>query len=482
MNEYKQMARQQKIAAEVIISTFTKKGHGLGKTTDPTNRIVEVPFTIPGDKVQAILQRKRSGTFKSVLEEIITPSPLRIQPRCLHFSKCGGCRWQQMAYDTQLEIKQKTVEKLFAPLRDQNTLFHPIASCVDPWNYRNKMEFSFSGDSKGNRYLGLIMDGSQGKVINLTECHLVNPWFIEALEAVRHWWENTQLKAYHPNSDTGSLRTLTVREGIHTGDRLVMLTVSGNPEFALHRHQLDKFVASLRESIEWNQSPDTQSRLSIFLRIQQAIKGQPTSFYEILLHGPDHIREILEVKATETKLELMVSPSAFFQPNTKQAEQLYTLALNLLDIPPNSVVYDLYCGTGTLGLSIAKKAKLVVGIEISEESSLDGRTNAKNNGLSHVHILTGSVRDVIEKIRKENTFPMPDVVIVDPPRAGLDPETLQHLAELLPRKILYISCNPVTQADNVKALQQMGYRLAALQPVDQFPHTPHIENIAILVL
>lgn len=474
------MSRRPPKSAEVDITHFSKKGHGIGKSIDQA-QLAEVPFTIPGDRVRALVQRKRSGVSASRLEEIISPSPLRIEPRCIHFGSCGGCRWQQMSYEDQLKTKQSHVEKLFLPLMHPETVFHPILACDPPWQYRNKMEFSFSSDSSGRKFLGLIMDSSRGKVLNLTECHLVNPWFIDAIKCTRAWWLESGLSAYHPHSNTGALRTLTVREGIRTGDRLLMLTVSGNPEFAIGRNHLDSFVAFARDAVE---PLDPSGNLSIFLRIQQAIKGSETTFFEMQLYGPDHIREILYVQTSEhqesSTLTFDISPSAFFQPNTRQAEKLYGAALQLLDIPAGSIVYDLYCGTGTLGICAAKEAKQVIGIEISPESSLDARANALKNNLENVHILTGSVSEVMQTIRQGKLFSMPDVVMVDPPRAGLDGETIKHLAELRPAKLLYISCNPATQAENIKELQSMGYRLVALQPVDQFPHTVHIENIAIL--
>lgn len=475
------MSRRTPSVAEITITSFSKKGNGIGEVPD-TSRSVEVPFTVPGDKVRALIKRKRSGTSPGQLEEILVPSPLRIQPRCVHFGQCGGCRWQQLSYQDQLKIKQEHIEKLFHPLKNAHTIFHPIAACVPPWQYRNKMEYSFSSDAAGHRYLGLIIDSSRGKVLNLNECHLVNPWFIDAVKCVKNWWDESGLTAYHPYSNKGALRTLTIREGMRSGDRMLMLTVSGNPDFAVSKQQLDSFVAFVRDAVE---PLKPECNLSIFLRIQQAIKGKETTFFEMLLYGPDHIREILHVKTARneptTPLNFNISPSAFFQPNTKQAENLYGMALQLLNIPPNCVIYDLYCGTGTLGICAAKSAHRVVGIEISPESSLDARSNVTNNGLSNVDIVTGSVGEVMKSIRQDKIYPMPDIVMVDPPRAGLDPETIKHLIELKPVKLLYISCNPSTQAENIQELQKAGYTLAAIQPVDQFPHTYHIENIAVLI-
>jgi 23S rRNA (uracil1939-C5)-methyltransferase len=480
--------RHQQLSVPVQITEFTKKGNGLGKVIanehTPTHKIgaiVEVPFTLPGDTAQVALSRKKNGVFASRLEEIITPSSDRIQPRCIHFASCGGCRWQHLAYPDQLTLKQKNIEILFAPLLTHGVAVRPIVACDPPWAYRNKMEFTFSGDAAGKKYLGLILDSSRGKVLNMTECHLVNTWFVDALKVTRAWWHESDLLPYHPHTNTGSLRTLIVREGMRTGDRLVMLTVSGCPEYALHKQQLESFTAFLRDAIE---PVDPSAKLSIFLRIQQAVKGKETQFYEMLLYGPDHIREILHIQTEpetpSVPLQFSVSPSAFFQPNTRQAEKLYSLALQMLDIPSDSVVYDLYCGTGTLGICAAKKAKQVLGIEISPESSLDARTNASMNNLKHVNIVTGPVHEVIAAMKKEGALPPADVVMVDPPRSGLDSQTIQHLVDLKPTKLLYISCNPNTQVENIKELQEKGYRIAAIQPVDQFPHTVHIENIVVL--
>lgn len=468
-------------SVEVTITKLSKKGNGVGIVNDETNRTVEVPFTMPGDKVRALMHRKRCGLHSSNLEEVITPAPDRIQPRCIHFATCGGCRWQHIPYHEQLNLKQAQINKLFLPHLDSTTIIKPIIACDPPWEYRNKMEFSFSSDAAGKHYAGLIIDNSRGKVLNLTECHLTHSWFVDALKAARQWWSESGLTAYHPYSNKGSLRTLTLRDSLSTGDRLVMLTVSGNPDFALHKHHLDSFTAFLRDAIE----PLTPgSQLSIFLRIQQIAKGTATNFYEILLYGADHLNETLHIQSNPNEdaasLTFAVSPSAFFQPNTKQAERLYSSALQLLDIPKGSVVYDLYCGTGTLGICAAKNAKEVVGIEISPESSLDARTNASANGLKNVTILTGSVRDVIETIRQEKSHSLPDIIMVDPPRVGLDADTIQHLTDLKPDKILYISCNPLTQVENVIALKEAGYQMVAIQPVDQFPHTVHIENIVVL--
>lgn len=218
------------------------------------------------------------------------------------------------------------------------------------------------------------------------------------------------------------------------------------------------------------------------MRIQQIAKGRPTNFYEMLLYGPDHIRETLYLPVEgqpPQPLHFRISPSAFFQPNTAQAERLYERALKLADLTSDSLVYDLYCGTGTLGICAAKHVKQVVGIELSPESVLDARENLKENGLSNVVIRAGDVGQVLANLAQE-TKQHPDVVMVDPPRAGLDPKAIEHVLALQAPKLIYISCNPATQAANLDPLLKGGYRLQAVQPVDQFPQTVHVENIVVL--
>lgn len=476
------MVQVKSRSVELRIASLSSKGNGLASFESQTGKpqAVEVPFTAPGDQVRAQLQRKQGGAYKGRLEEILSPAPERISPRCVHFGVCGGCRLQHLAYENQLQYKESFVRQCFKKLVTPETPFYPIMASASPWNYRNKMEYSFSSDSAGKKYLGLIMDSTRGRVFNMTECHLPNPWFVEALKTVKHWWDESALDAYHMPNDRGSLRTLTLREGQRTGDRMVILTVSGNPEYALTRHHLESFVAYLRDAIE---PTSPTSSLSIFLRIQQIGRGMTTNIYEMLLHGPDHIKEILHIQIDPnqppTPLTFEISPSAFFQPNTAQAERLYSRALFLTQIPPDSVVYDLYCGSGALGLCLAKHVKQVVGIELSPESALDARTNAKHNGCHNFIVLAGAVRHVLLQLPEQN-IPPPDVVMVDPPRPGLDPDALNQLRDLHPQKILYISCNPVTQAANVSDLVRYGYQIEAIQPVDQFPQTYHIENIVVL--
>lgn len=464
----------------IKIERFNKKGNGIGEITiNNILKTVEAPFSIPGDQILPSIPIKKSKT-KLNFYDISTQSENRITPKCIHFGVCGGCRWQQMAYADQLYHKQKAVETYFSDILPEGLKINDIIPSNE-WNYRNKMEYTFSSDSKNEKYLGLIKAGSKGHVINLSECHLVNPWFVKTLDAIRNWWLNIDLQAYHPYKNIGSLRTLVLREGVRSGDRLAMLTVSGNPEYALNKSQLESFVKAIRESAELNHG---NSKLSIFLRIQQLAKGMPTNFYEMLLYGPEYIREILNVQISSDlppqQLTFHISPTAFFQPNSVQAEKLYSTALQMAKIEKGSIVYDLYCGTGTLGLCAAKNANRVYSIEVSPESALDAKTNATLNSIENITILSGAVRHLLKQIKEEKKYPLPDLVVIDPPRSGIDPESMQGLLNLNAPKILYISCCPETQSQNVAVLLKNGYEIIAIQPIDQFAQTPHIENIVIL--
>ncbi|MFI0434376.1 MAG: 23S rRNA (uracil(1939)-C(5))-methyltransferase RlmD [Parachlamydiaceae bacterium] len=474
------MTKQSRFA-QLNITEFSKEGLGKGDWVTGTGVLhpVEVPFSMPGDEVNVRLMKKTRGIYQSEPVDWIQFSTDRVKPQCQHFGKCGGCRWQHIAYEDQLKQKEALIKGYFSPFLQENTAWHPIIPCQSPWEYRNKMELSFSADKAGNRYLGLILYGTRGYVFQMQECRLMSEWVSKAVKSVSQWWEASGLEAYHMGKNKGSLRTLTLRQGQRTGDRMVILTVSGNPDFALNKKQLDHFVAALRESIE---PSILDQKLSIFLRIQQIAKGQATQFYEMLLYGPDHIREILHIETEKNQSDLLnfrISPTAFFQPNTLQAEKLYSEAIQLTQAPSGSIIYDLYCGTGTLGICMAKKAKKVVGIEINPESSLDAVENVKKNHLSHVSILTGDVGHLLGPLLQDPGL-RPDVVLVDPPRAGLDDRAIGHLIRIKAPILTYISCNPATQAKNLAILLKEGYHLRAVQPVDQFPHTLHVENIAVL--
>lgn len=444
------------------ISSFTERGRGLGMAH---NSAVEVIGALPGDVLTVELLSKKRAVWRASLVSREQVSADRIDCRCSHAPACGGCTWLEMGYEAQLREKQRRVEALF---RFSSTPVEPILPCQEPWGYRNKMEFSFSQNRQGERFLGLILAGTKGHVFNLTECHLTPSWMPSLLSEVRSWWHGSGLLAYHLNN-TGSLRTLTVREGRRTEEKLILLTVSGHPGYALNASHLQSFVAAVQRALPGGGS------LSIFLRIQQIHKGAPTQFFEMLLHGKDHILEKLIVPLIPPQeLFFKISPTSFFQPNTAQAERLYAQALQMVSWPKKEVL-DLYAGTATLGMIAASLAEKVTAIEINPYACFDAESNKELNGLSSLNIICGDVADVLA-----GRSDRPDLVLLDPPRAGLDAPALAHLKALKASEILYISCNPKTQAANVQELLSSGYLIARIQPVDQFPQTPHIENCVLL--
>ncbi len=456
--------------ASLTIQDFTPKGYGLAvwprEAPLPALK-VEIAHTVRGDRIVAAMRKKMRGVRKGRLLEILQPAACRVPAVCAHAQVCGGCCWQQMSYAAQLAEKQKRVCDTFA----NDALVKPIIGAEKIFGYRNKMEFTFSENRGGMRYLGLMIAQAEPYVFNVEECHLASPWFTSVLHAVKKWWEDTAVCAYHPHRDVGALRYLTLREAVRTGQKMAILNVSGNPEYALTRSQLDLLVQAVQGAVG--------KEISLFLRIHQTKKGKPTQFFEMHLCGPDHIVE--ELHLSGGPLAFKISPISFFQPNTWQAEKLYDTALSMLQPFQPQRIFDLYCGTGTLSMAASRFAKEVVGIELSPEAVLDAKENAQRNQIRNCNFHQGDVGKVLTSLMKESSFVRPDAVIVDPPRAGLDALAIEHLKTLSPKVILYVSCNPLTQAENVQQLQAFGYDVKCLQPVDQFPHTYHIENIALLV-
>lgn len=459
---------------EITITELSRAGHGLGSAKD--EKIYEVPFTLPGDTVKALV----SSEGKAALISVITPSPLRVAPRCIHFGKCGGCKLQHIPQKGQLLHKEKIIREIFASSITSGTVVHPIMASKMPWNYRGKMDYTFSRDEKNKAQLGLIENGTKGKVISLEECHISPKWFIDALFCIKQWWEFSKIPHYNPLTNKGVLRYLTLREGRRSGDRMIILTVANQSSFDLNIGILEKFVAQVIEYVKPHQQ---ENQLSIYLRILQAQEGATSNHYDMLLSGPGFIREGLKISLSDdkeaTNLQFQIGPSAFFQPNPQQTELFYSKALQMIGLSEGITIYDLYCGTGVLGVCASKYVKNVISVDLSSESASSARANAKLNNCENLKVYSGAVRHVLNQLAADGS-PIPDVVIVNPPRSGLDAEAHQHLVKLNPAIILYISCNPKTQAENVLNLLKHGYYLAELQPVDQFPQTNHIENIALL--
>ncbi len=456
---------------EILIETFTKKGDGAGRVVLEEGQLpsrVEIPHTMPQDRVIADLRKKRKRVVKGRLVEILTPSPFRVQAHCEHATMCGGCSWQCMEYREQLKEKERIIGTTFRDFFPQSELF-PIIACDPCFHYRNKMEFSFSENRGGMRYLGLMIARAKRYVFNIHKCFLASFWFSDLLNATRKWWEESALSAYCPLENRGCLRTLTLREGKNTGEKMVILTLSHPEEILALEEKIESFVQMVVNTVG--------EGVSIFLRLHKAQAGEETVFEEKMLYGQDHIKEKLCLGHRE--LLFTISPSSFFQPNTLQAQKLFLRALEMVRPKPTDTLLDLYCGSGAVGMLFAPFVHKVIGIEENAHAVEDGRKNLLLNGIENFSIHEGDAGELLTRFRKDPQFTLPDIVVVDPPRGGLDALAIEQILLIKPKILLYISCNPATQIENIKSLQ-LHYRVAKIQPIDQFPHTPHIENIVLL--
>lgn len=365
---------------------------------------------------------------------------------CRHFGRCGGCPSHHLSYPEQLIEKEKLINTLFGTSTG-------IVAAPHPWHYRNKMQFSF-GYVKGLLTLGLYK--KRGEIEDLEECPISPAWFSDTLATVRDWGRAFGLKSYYPRRDRGHLRTLTLRQT--SRGRMAILTVSGHPAYALP----PEAISALTEKL---------SSLSFFICTQVIEKKQPTRFLMNHLAGPTALDETFTVVMPNGQphtFSFSLEPLAFLQPNIPQAEKLYAKALALAAITPSDTVLDLFCGIGTLSHFASLLAAHVTGIEINPAAIHSARENASRNQRSNLTFIEGDASEL----------PEADIVLVDPPRSGLGPKTIAELLRLKPKRIVYISCNPLTQATDCQNL--LGYTIEAVQPFDQFPQTPHIENIILL--
>jgi 23S rRNA (uracil1939-C5)-methyltransferase len=440
---------------ELHVDSLAYGGNGVARLN---GFVVFVRRGLPGDTVLATVTKVKRGFAEAMATEVVTPGAARVEAPCAHFPACGGCRFQDLAYEAQIAAKHDQVRDALVRLgRIPDPPLEPILPAESQFHYRNKLEYSFT-DSPRGAALGFHRAGRWDEVLEIERCWLTTELGNAIRETVREWAEEEGLPAFNQAAHTGYLRHLVVREGRNTGQALVQLvTAPGDLQGA------ERLVDALRthpevRSIHWavNDSPAEVTNL-------------PTN----LLWGEEAIEEEL------LGLRYRVRPNAFLQTNTAMAEKLYELAIDFAGLTGAETVYDLYCGIGTIGLSMASQALTVWGIEVSEESVACAIENAGLNGISNAAFFAGEVGRSLEDL-SERAGP-PDVAVVDPPRAGLSAKALRALARLESARIVYVSCNPTTLAGNVKDLVgDWGYRLVRVTPVDMFPHTPHIESVSLL--
>ena len=452
---------------ELDIESLAYGGKGIARIND---FVIFVKNAIPGQKVRALVYRKRKGFGEARPLEILTESPHIVEAPCTHFLTCGGCKIQQLAYDEQVAQKKQQVENIFqrqAGIPDFK--LESVVPSENAFNYRNKMEFTFSNNRwvlpsepegvERDFALGMHIPKRWDKILNIDTCHLMPEIGTKILNKTQSLAKKLKLKPYDQKTHNGFLRYLLIRFGHFTGDILVNL-VSSYENPVLLKPLVDGLIQEFPQITTVVNNINTRKADVAF--------GE----YELHLHGKPYLEERLG------GLTFEISANSFFQTNSVMAEKLYETALEGAELTGEEVVFDLYSGTGSVSLFLAQKAKEVHGFEVIVSSVEDATRNAIRNGVGNAHFHVANL-DNFFKFGVGKKYPKPDVIVVDPPRAGMHKFMTNYLPKFEAKKIIYISCNPTTQARDTEILQMKGYKLKKLSMVDMFPHTPHVETVGI---
>lgn len=449
----------------IDIIDIADKGKSVGKTKD--GKIVFTTGCVPGDRVEVFILRKKKGVLEGIVKNIEEFSIFRTQAECKHFGICGGCKWQDLQYEKQLEYKDLQVKAALERIAKVNPeIFIPILACENKYYYRNKLEFSFSSKrwlteeeiqsgEKLDQYeaLGFHAPGNFEKIIPIENCLLQKAPSNEIRNFIRDFTVENGYKYWDAKSHNGLMRNIIIRTS-SIGE--TMVTVSFAEDKGVHE-LLDAILIKFPDITSLNYVINPKFNDSIFdLDIQNYF-------------GAKFIKERLG------EVEFFISPKSFFQTNTEQSKKLYDLAVDFAQLKGDETVLDLYTGIGSIALYISKKVKKVTGIEIIPEAIEDAKMNAKLNNIENVDFIAGDVK----KILTNDKFEKPDIIFVDPPRAGLDKDVVEQILLMNPEKVVYISCNPATQARDI-ALMKDNYDTIISQAVDMFPHTHHVENVVLL--
>jgi len=432
---------------ELTIDSLAHGGNGVARRD---GYVVFVAGAVPGDRVRAVVGKAKRAYAEARAVEVLEPSPDRIEPAAHH----PGAPWQVLPYERQLEIKADQVREALERIgKLEGFELEPIIPAVEQWRYRNKLEFSFGTGAGGELVCGFHAPGRWDEIVPMEEC-LLGSERADALRADVLAWARAQgLEPWDRRDGSGFLRNLVIREGRRTGEMQVRLITSPG------KLDTDSLIDAVRcDGLFWTQQD----------RLGESSAGGET----MLLNGSPQLREQIG------GLEFLISPEAFFQTNTEMAEQLYGVAAEMAQLRGHERVFDLYCGIGTIGLTLASRAREVVGVEIVEPAVADAIENARRNDVLNARFYAGDIRlamrDLVEQAGR------PDVAVVDPPRAGLSQKVVRRILEAQPKRIVYVSCNPTTLAPNAAQMVEAGYRLVRVRPVDMFPQTPHIESVALL--
>ena len=453
---------------QVLITDIGAEGKAIARVND---MVIFIAHAVPGDIADIRVTKKRRSYMEGVVVKFHTLSDQRCQPVCSHFGICGGCKWQDLPYDLQLHYKEKQVsDQLIRIGHLEVPSVHPILPSELQYEYRNKLEFTFSDsgwltreemqnpDIEASCALGFHIPGFFDKVLDIQHCHLQGPLSNAIRLEVKDFAKKNDISFFNLKDHQGLLRTLIVRTS-SSGECMVILTL-----FYEDQEIREKILNHLIEKF-----PEITSLMYV-------INSKPhDSFADlpaVCYHGKDHMIEEME------HLRFKVGPKSFYQTNSKQAYRLYSVARRMAGLKGGECVYDLYTGTGTIANFIADKCSKVVGIEYVEEAIEDAKINSELNGIKNTVFFAGDMKDILTEsfIEREGR---PDVLILDPPRAGVHPKVIGSILYAAPSVIVYVSCNPATQARDLALLKQ-NYRITEVQPVDMFPQTHHVESVVRL--
>ncbi|WP_035288067.1 23S rRNA (uracil(1939)-C(5))-methyltransferase RlmD [Clostridium sp. KNHs214] len=420
---------------------------------------VYVKGTLPGQKILAQITKKKGGKIEGRLKEIIEDVDYKIDVKCPHFNYCGGCSHQFISYEKQLEFKKEQVLKLFKDAGIENFEFLGIEGSPEAWEYRNKMEFTFGDLEKGGELnLGMHKKASAFGIINTNSCQIVDGDFRIALDTVVNYFREKALPHYRIMSHQGYLRNLVIRKAKNTGEILINLVTTSQIDFNLE--EITEILKAL---------PYEGNLKGIVHTINDSLSDVVQADSMEILYGQDYIIEEL------LGLKFKISPFSFFQTNSKGAEKLYSIVKDFLGNAENKTVFDLYCGTGTIGQIVAPSANKVIGVELIEEAVEAAKENAKLNGLDNCQFIAGDVAKVIQDIKHK-----PDIIILDPPRPGVHPKAMEYVIKFNAPEIVYVSCNPKTLVNDLKVLEENGYVVERVRVKDMFAHTPHVETVVLI--
>ena len=454
----------------VEITGIAAEGKALTRIDD---MVVFVPYCVPGDVVDLQVTKKKHSFMEARVERLVKPSEHRCEPVCKHYGECGGCKWQILPYEDQLRYKQQQIiDNLTRIGKVELPEISPILGSKHIYEYRNKLEFTFS-DRKWLSWdviraagglehvdtaygVGFHIPNCFDKVLDITECHLMPDINNRIRNGIRTFAREHGISFYNEHAHEGQLRTLIIRSN-HKGEVMLIVVWGEAPDMRLMEYLQQTF-------------PEIVSLLYVVnQKLNDTISDQEVHVFA----GQDHIMEQME------DLQFKVGPKSFYQTNTEQAYELYKVARSFAELTGNELVFDLYTGTGTIANFVAHQAKQVIGIEYVPEAIEDAKVNARLNRLDNTLFFAGDMKDILNADFIAH-YGRPDVIITDPPRAGMHEDVVKTILAAEPKRIVYVSCNPATQARDLNLLDEK-YRVTRVQPVDMFPHTQHVENVVQLV-